>query len=117
MSEPAGLPKNVATMGNGGNGRDEIRITGPAGITASLRGPFAVLLLVLMGGFVLLAAILREDAQFRMAEHTKILDAQNGLACMLAIPQELRPDAIRNPLGICHYAAAIFPAAPERRGK
>lgn len=101
------------------------------GYGASLRasGRDVVLILVLLAGFAGLGVIMYrgfdavaldrqamvEERRLQAAEHVSIVRAQNELVCALALPQEVRTAALRDPAGICHYAMMVYQFEGRRR--
>jgi hypothetical protein len=107
-------------LANGGLPDDlngSLRASGPGGFAVQARGPLVVVLLVLLVGFITLGAILRTDGAMRQDEHRALLSAQRDLGCILALPQEVRPDSLRDPEGVCHYVVSMYQwhVAPKAR--
>ena len=92
----------------GGNG---LGVSGPGGFSLRARGPVTILLVVLLVGLGGLAWLMRTDTLMRIGEHRTILEAQNNLACMLAIPAtptRMRLEAAMDIHGACHYIAQVY---------
>ena len=102
-----------------GNG---MTLTGIWG-TLRVHGRDVVLILLLVVGFYSVVTILRDGfatlslaTNGRMAEHQKLLDAQNELGCVLMMSQDARVDSLSDPQGICHYVRTFYRfATPPRK--
>ena len=105
MTDPESRPNGISLSG--------------WGATLRASGREVVLLLVILAlGIITYRGFERlgNDRTGRMAEHRAIITAQNELACILAIPQEARPPAIMDPMGICHYVTTVYRLS-ERPGR